>query len=947
MAVSQILLRGATTAEWAASNPVLADREMGVDTDEHRVKIGDGSSAWSQLPWATVDAAGIARLDAAADLLDAASTPTDAVIADQVNTPSSQTALALSAKIVDVAARKATIRHDLREWTNFTVPNDKTGNCTPAFQAIINQLKTWHDASAFGIIHELYVPSGEYAFGSRLSPPAGGGFAIAGESKAGTVFYTPAGSSWLGMNEGTVSDPLFSWADMYFSEFTIDGSTQPDGTGGYVTGLKGLIMHNFRDSVFDNVKIQNTHATGFGCDHLDNVKFLHCDAFNCGRGRAASQPDPTTRFGSGSGFGLGFGHVENSNVVLIDCHAKNNGATGFFYEHLARPESLFRSKGVVMVGCVAEGNAIGFNDAGVAGLQGTGLVARNNLYAGYRVGVSNAAIPGGNDGIVSGLLTYGNMVGVAIEGCGDGYQFNGLQGSGNTRAGVEIRDTVDAFPGRRLKFHGVDLHHNGGPGFLSSTGQPVVGLEITGDVHDNGTDSTQTYRDDITILSPLSRPKINVRTYGSGSGYGMAVRGGTVLEKPTIDLDVTGSAVGGLFLEADVDDMSKVNVYGNPDTVQNLVPRPYPDAGLTGWTGVNGTLSYAASHVGLDGVDLGPHAIITATGAASPRGAATPAVVTARKMYIVSVHTIAPLGKQIQPYAIVGATNLYGPVFRGTGSVQRLDFPVFAPGGVTAISGGVRAIHSTPLFPWVAGDALYFSKVNVTPGSHLWPYIDGSRPRCGWDGAAGASTSTMTIPAPGISYPPSPVLIASDAFTGADVASIAGRALDNTLGGSGTRSWTTPGTTQIGILLEQVYRSGVGAARDMLADFANTSGRFEVKAPAIGPNPFVIRGRYTDDNNHYRAAFSADGSISVRSVKATVSTVVKSAPAGSWVAGDRVAFEVKTIGSVVVLAVYVNGVLVASFTDTTAPITSGTLWGIQVPNDTTARLDDVKFYTVA
>jgi hypothetical protein len=45
----QIQLRNDSTAGWAADNPVLAQGEIGVDTTLGQMKIGDGTSTWSQL----------------------------------------------------------------------------------------------------------------------------------------------------------------------------------------------------------------------------------------------------------------------------------------------------------------------------------------------------------------------------------------------------------------------------------------------------------------------------------------------------------------------------------------------------------------------------------------------------------------------------------------------------------------------------------------------------------------------------------------------------------------------------------------------------------------------------------------------------------------------------------------------------------------------------------
>lgn len=46
-----IRLRGGTAAAWVTANPVLALREMGVETDTGRTKTGDGTAVWNTLPY--------------------------------------------------------------------------------------------------------------------------------------------------------------------------------------------------------------------------------------------------------------------------------------------------------------------------------------------------------------------------------------------------------------------------------------------------------------------------------------------------------------------------------------------------------------------------------------------------------------------------------------------------------------------------------------------------------------------------------------------------------------------------------------------------------------------------------------------------------------------------------------------------------------------------------
>jgi len=48
--MSKIQLRRDTAANWASSNPVLAAGEVGWDSTNTQLRIGDGSTAWATLP---------------------------------------------------------------------------------------------------------------------------------------------------------------------------------------------------------------------------------------------------------------------------------------------------------------------------------------------------------------------------------------------------------------------------------------------------------------------------------------------------------------------------------------------------------------------------------------------------------------------------------------------------------------------------------------------------------------------------------------------------------------------------------------------------------------------------------------------------------------------------------------------------------------------------------
>jgi hypothetical protein len=49
-----IQTRGDTAANWTSANPVLHDREQGIETDTKKIKIGDGITAWTSLKYTTI-----------------------------------------------------------------------------------------------------------------------------------------------------------------------------------------------------------------------------------------------------------------------------------------------------------------------------------------------------------------------------------------------------------------------------------------------------------------------------------------------------------------------------------------------------------------------------------------------------------------------------------------------------------------------------------------------------------------------------------------------------------------------------------------------------------------------------------------------------------------------------------------------------------------------------
>src|SRR6187397_875206 len=59
---TKIQLRGDTSANWTSTNPVLAPRELAVETDTMFYKIGNGTTPWNSLGYGGLAVAGTATV---------------------------------------------------------------------------------------------------------------------------------------------------------------------------------------------------------------------------------------------------------------------------------------------------------------------------------------------------------------------------------------------------------------------------------------------------------------------------------------------------------------------------------------------------------------------------------------------------------------------------------------------------------------------------------------------------------------------------------------------------------------------------------------------------------------------------------------------------------------------------------------------------------------------
>ena len=62
---SIIQVRRDTASAWTSANPTLASGELGLETDTDKLKLGDGSTAWTSLGYYTLGTVGYSSLSAA------------------------------------------------------------------------------------------------------------------------------------------------------------------------------------------------------------------------------------------------------------------------------------------------------------------------------------------------------------------------------------------------------------------------------------------------------------------------------------------------------------------------------------------------------------------------------------------------------------------------------------------------------------------------------------------------------------------------------------------------------------------------------------------------------------------------------------------------------------------------------------------------------------------
>jgi hypothetical protein len=114
----QIQFRRATAAEWTAANTILAEGELGLETDTTFYKIGTGSTAWTSLAYGSIQGALASNAVTTAKILDANVTAAK-LASDAVTTAKILDANVTAAKIASSAVTADKIASNA--WTTNTV----------------------------------------------------------------------------------------------------------------------------------------------------------------------------------------------------------------------------------------------------------------------------------------------------------------------------------------------------------------------------------------------------------------------------------------------------------------------------------------------------------------------------------------------------------------------------------------------------------------------------------------------------------------------------------------------------------------------------------------------------------------------------------------------------------------------------------------------------------
>ena len=185
-----IQIRRDTAANWTSANPVLAQGELGAETDTSKIKIGNGSTAWTGLAY-LIDAGGYATLSAVQTFTGtktfAGTTSTLAVVLND----------AAEVATVSATAATGTIAYDITTQSVLYYTSNASANWTVNFRAssgtsLNTAMTTGQSVTAAFLVTQgatAYYNSAVQVDGSAVTPKWQGGTAPAAGNASGIDAY--------------------------------------------------------------------------------------------------------------------------------------------------------------------------------------------------------------------------------------------------------------------------------------------------------------------------------------------------------------------------------------------------------------------------------------------------------------------------------------------------------------------------------------------------------------------------------------------------------------------------------------------------------------------------------------------------------------------------------------------------------------------------------------
>jgi hypothetical protein len=133
----KIQIRRDTASNWTTANPTLAQGEIAYETDTDKVKIGDGTSAWTSLGY-VIDTGGyLTASNNLSDLTSASTARTNLGLGTAATTASTDYATAAQGTLADSALQSSDIGSSVQAYDVDTLKADTADTLTASFRGSV------------------------------------------------------------------------------------------------------------------------------------------------------------------------------------------------------------------------------------------------------------------------------------------------------------------------------------------------------------------------------------------------------------------------------------------------------------------------------------------------------------------------------------------------------------------------------------------------------------------------------------------------------------------------------------------------------------------------------------------------------------------------------------------------------------------------------------------